>query len=267
MKIALCFYGLIGSKTNKNGIGENLDPKIAYNYYKKNIINVNKNVDIFVHSWSIEAKNKILQLYKPKKYIIEEQIDFSYSKNHPKKFGNFRNRFKYKLLKFFKRNKYEKLIKKKNKKLFRAYSRWYSNKKVIDLKIEYEKENNFKYDMVMVTRLDIGFFKKLNFKNFDNNFFYVSHRNDAPTRYNNYVANYENHQLGISFQDLWFFSNDENIDNFGKLFDNIEEYDVSPHSSSLQHVYKFIGNQKVKFVLYRWFDYELIRRKIFKSEN
>ena len=37
MRIAICFYGLVGSKIGKNGVGEILDPRIAYNHYKKHI--------------------------------------------------------------------------------------------------------------------------------------------------------------------------------------------------------------------------------------
>ena len=37
MKIALCFYGLVGSVSDKNGNGIPLDPSIAYKHYKKNI--------------------------------------------------------------------------------------------------------------------------------------------------------------------------------------------------------------------------------------
>ena len=35
MRIAICYYGLVGSKNKKYGKGELLDPKICYEYYKK----------------------------------------------------------------------------------------------------------------------------------------------------------------------------------------------------------------------------------------
>ena len=39
MRIAICFYGLVGSVNNKNGQGQSLDPLIAYNLYRDNIFN------------------------------------------------------------------------------------------------------------------------------------------------------------------------------------------------------------------------------------
>ena len=49
MRIALCLYGLVGSISGKNGAGEQLDPKLAFEYYKKHIIDVNDEVDV-LHS-------------------------------------------------------------------------------------------------------------------------------------------------------------------------------------------------------------------------
>jgi hypothetical protein len=72
LRVALCFYGLVGSKIGKNGNGESLDPTIAYEYYKKHILDVNDNVDVFIHSWSYDSKKKLLKLYKPKKEAIEK---------------------------------------------------------------------------------------------------------------------------------------------------------------------------------------------------
>jgi hypothetical protein len=81
------------------------------------------NPDIFVHSWLDDAedgKDLVIQTYNPKKYIID-----SYSPNTPSETNyNFRSMFK---------------------------SIYESNR----LKIEYELENNFKYDIVIRCRFDI----------------------------------------------------------------------------------------------------------------
>jgi hypothetical protein len=267
MRIAICFYGLVGSKVGKNGVGEIIDPKIAYEYYKKHIFDINDEVDIFIHSWSYDKKEQLINLYKPKKQIIEVQKCFPESALHPKLFPTFKSKIKIKMLKFFKPKEYRNILMDKYKEAFRAYSRWYSSKKVLELKKEYEEENNFIYDAVMITRLDLGFFSDLDFSKYDMNYFYASHRNDAPTEKNNYQANYENHDEGSTFLDLWFFSNSNNMDEFAKLFDKIEKYYISPHRSSREHVDKFIDKEKVKYTLYRWFDHELIRRKILKSND
>ena len=54
------------------------------------------------------------------------------------------------------------------------YSQWYSRMKSVDLKKEYEKENNFKYDYVMICRFDVMFFTDIIFENFDNRYFYFT---------------------------------------------------------------------------------------------
>ena len=41
MRIAICFYGLVGSKSGKGGVSEDLDPKIAYDLYQKHIFEKN----------------------------------------------------------------------------------------------------------------------------------------------------------------------------------------------------------------------------------
>ena len=85
MRIALCFYGLVGSKTDKNGTGIPLDPSIAHKLNYENIISHNissgSEVDVFIHSWSHEHKDELVELYKPKLHVIEKQIDFPYSDN------------------------------------------------------------------------------------------------------------------------------------------------------------------------------------------
>ena len=55
MKIALCFYGLVGGAEGNDGKGFTLSPVTAAHYYKKNIIDNNENVDIFLE---FEKKNK-----------------------------------------------------------------------------------------------------------------------------------------------------------------------------------------------------------------
>jgi hypothetical protein len=57
------------------------------------------------------------------------------------------------------------------------------------------------------------------------------------------------------------------MDKFALLYDEIENYEISPHRSSRQHVDKFIGKEKVKYTMYRWFDHEMIRRKFFEAHE
>ncbi len=266
MKIALCFYGLVGSKLGKNGSGETLDPQIAYEHYKKHILDKNSEVDVFIHSWSVESRERLIELYQPKKECIEKQIDFleAAKKTFAKK-NNLNNKLKNVLYWFFNKSAYERMNDEKIKEICRAYSRWYSSKRVLDIKKDYENEKNFKYDFVMATRLDVAFYSDVIFDDYDGEYFYASHRNCAATKDNNYQSDHSNTDEGNTFLDLWFFSNSQNMDKFSLLYDEVENYDISPHRSSRQHVDRVIGKENVKYTLYRWFDHEMIRRKLFSS--
>lgn len=71
MKIAFCLYGIVGKNTKSYEKGYYIPLKYAYNTYKKNLLDGN-DVDVFIHSWSGDKKNEILNLYKPKSYLFEK---------------------------------------------------------------------------------------------------------------------------------------------------------------------------------------------------
>ena len=221
-------------------------------------------VDVFIHSWSHQHKKELIHLYEPKSHTIEEQKLFPRSS----RIANNRSiiekiRMVYSMIK--KPLKISEQIKNKRNEAFRENSRWYSNKKVLELKAQYEKENNFKYDCVMVIRLDVGFYTPLEFSRYSMKYFYASHWNDYPTASNDFTHNLENHHMGKGLLDFWFFSNSEYMDHFSTLYDNIESYHVVPHRSSYEHTRTF--TDKIKYIKYRWIDFEMIRRKEFKAEK
>lgn len=262
MKVALCFYGLVGSRSDKNGEGISLDPSLAYKLNYQNIIK-NNDVDVFIHSWSKDHENQLVSLYNPISHCIEEQRDFPESS----KIANNRDisEIAYHIISCVKRpGTIKSKIESNQKEAFRAFSRWYSNKKVLELKSEYEKANNFRYDSVMVLRLDVGFYTPIDFDEYDMENFHASHWNDYPVKSNNFTWNKKNHNTDKGFLDFWFFSNSRNMDNFGKLFSKIEDYHVCPHRSAYQHVKTFTN--KIEYTKYRWIDFEMIRRKEFESE-
>ncbi len=268
MRIALCFYGLVGSQTKKDGVGVTLDPAVAYQLNNENIISNNKklghDVDVFIHSWSHEKEDELVKLYNPKSYQIENQIEFPDSKKIA-----YNRDFSEKLMMLRSVIKNPKglaqLFVDKKKEAFRAYSRWYSNKSVLDLKKNYEKEHGFVYDCVMVLRLDVGFYSSLNLCDLDMSKFYVSNWNVSPTRVNNYTYDQENHNLNEGFLDFWFISNSSNMDQFATLYDDIRNYHVSPHRSAYQHTITF--TDKIEYIKYRWLDFEMVRRKEFGAEK
>ena len=80
MRIAVCFFGLHPSECWKDKTPLN---DLSHVYWKKNVFDRNDNVDIFLHSWSINNKDKLINEYNPTTYKIEHQKDFS-NKNHMK---------------------------------------------------------------------------------------------------------------------------------------------------------------------------------------
>ena len=76
MKIALCLMGAVGAAEKKYGVGHPIDPRIGHYFYKKHIFDCN-DVDVFIHSWSTDFEKEFIELYNPKKYLIEKQINFN----------------------------------------------------------------------------------------------------------------------------------------------------------------------------------------------
>ena len=268
MKIAICFYGLVGSSTNKYGLGKELDPSIVYQYYKKNVFKNLTDFDVFIHSQSIEKKNKLKKLYKPVAYKIEYQKNFFFNTiTHPQvllaliflPYTIFKNLI-------LKKNNLSKNFKSKFVRCYNSYSRWYSTKEVIDLKKKHEIENNFKYDLVFLTRLDLAFITSFNFNKIDGKFLTVPNHNDVPSPRNNYKQkiqlNNKTNEKGIS--DFWFISASDNIDKFASLVNRFKKYNIGNHVSSLQHS-KYL-KLKLQFYKYRGLDHEAIRRLKFSKE-
>lgn len=70
MKVALCLHGNFNSNYDKTSTG--LD---GYKYIKKKILNKYE-TDVFIHSWDLKNKNKIIKLYKPVDCLFEDQKSF-----------------------------------------------------------------------------------------------------------------------------------------------------------------------------------------------
>jgi hypothetical protein len=137
MKVALCLSGMVGS-SQRWGDGEQLDYRISYDYLKEVIIN-QCDVDIFIHSWSVEHEKELCNLYKPKDFLFEKQVDFKY----------------------------------KNPKSFAIMSQGYTRKSSVRLALNYEITNNINYDFIVLTRFDLAWFKKFNFDTMDKSKIYA----------------------------------------------------------------------------------------------
>lgn len=261
MKIAICFYGLVGSMEDKNGQGKPLNPEIAFNLNKKNLFQDN-DVDIFIHSWSIEQRDTLLALYKPKEWLIEPQVEFN---DNEKLLNNtsLYERISMKIKKFSDLQEYKSLEAKKIQEIQRARSRWLSTKKVLELKQQNEKRIGRTYDFVMLLRLDVGFYTKLDFSKLDQKHLYVSNWNDYPNKQNNFNVSKRNNNKGKGFLDFWFLGNSKILDHYATIYDNLNKYHINPHRTAFQ-IAK-LNRIPIKYILYRWMDFEMIRRKEFKA--
>lgn len=186
MKIALCLHGLFDSATDFSSKG--ID---GFNHINKNILK-NNDVDIFIHSWELEKVNLITNLYKPKKFLFEKQIDFS------------------------------SIIKERNLNLLQnnprppqsVLSHFFSIQKAFELCYS----SGINYDIVIKARFDLGRINRntsqeypvqcINFdKNLDMSYFYM--------------ANWPRFNCGPA--DMWFYSGYENMKNFTKIYDDLNK--------------------------------------------
>ena len=214
MKVALCLHGLVGSTKNvsydrdeSDFDGKKLCTGLASRDWKKYIIDEN-DVDVFIHSWELDLEDYLVESYQPKKYQMEKQVIFK--PEH--KEDNSRNRA--------------------------CYSRFYGFKKVIELKQKYEKDNNFKYDCVVVSRFDLAWNRSVKFSDYDMSYFYNVELIKDGTWFG-YPRN--THLKGTKerkeIMDWFFFSNSEFMDRFSLLYDYIGHYNktiyqwkgMSPH--------------------------------------
>ncbi|EKE03240.1 MAG: hypothetical protein ACD_20C00228G0006 [uncultured bacterium] len=198
-KIALCLYGKYNNRYSLNSGDDGTQ------YIKDNILKGRK-IDVFAYSTDLENEEKIRKNYKDyfKSAVFEPQKTFAEE---------------------IEENKIdENLFNPAGGQVFRtvanSLSFFYSRKKSIELKQQYEKENNFKYDIVIVCRFDLGQIDKyngyqpykvseINFnEHFDMNFIYSAMWN----------------QMNCGYADQWFYSNSENIDTLALLYEKSLQY-------------------------------------------
>jgi hypothetical protein len=185
-RVALCMRGAVSKESGaffcKNDLyvkSNYVDYLACYNSIIKHIIESNPNYvfDIFCHCWNTDLENDIIKLYKPIKWIFEDNTNYN-------------------------ENISELCI---NESDFGGISQALTMKKAIELKEEYETENNFSYDIVILYRYDVLLWKNINLDNYINlneNLYVDSHP----------YCNGEFH----------FIMNTENSKNFKYLYDSIK---------------------------------------------
>jgi hypothetical protein len=144
MKVALCLQGLVGSVKGKhchNAEGSDIVIDISSKHNKEHVIDVNDQVDVFLHSWNVNKKDKLVETYNPKDHLFQEQIIFDVPPD----------------------------IAGKPARKQAHYSRWYSFQKVLEL----VKNSDVEYDWVLVQRFDLCWNINLDFSKFNKDILYV----------------------------------------------------------------------------------------------
>lgn len=204
MRIAICFKGMFdsGSKGGMTGHMYAGSPSIdidysliAHQFYKKNVLDKNLNIDIFCHNWGTEYTEHIKSLYNPIKILSENNSEVQELKD--KKSGMRVN------------NRNHAII-----------SNWYSIMKSVDLMREYEIEKSIKYDVVLIARYDVAILKPLIFSNKDYDFENIMyHSGPDPIHGEGCTCpNCNPKSASYEIPDLIFFSNSDNIYNFSRVF-------------------------------------------------
>ena len=261
-RIAICLYGSLGyketlfGKTNKNQVPLEIEEPV--NSLLENVIRENK-CDVFIHSWSVDRKDQLIEILKPVSSYFEEHKQFAKDINSIK--NSVRSRF---------------------------YSQNFSNK----LKKEYE-DNKFKYDVVMHSRMDLMWFNKLDLLQDVDDSIFASHWNISEksehlpqdkSNDNNNLGPFDrsNYGVGSGLIDHWFFSSSKNMDNFAKIYSNTKNLQFKTSIKSIKEK-KSIRNKwsynpnhfcylqakeyglNIEYILYRGHDYDLYRR--YKNKN
>lgn len=210
-RIALCLHGKYNNRLSASSgdDGSLYIKEVLLDQYP------NYDVDVFIHCWDVEFQGKIEKFYKKflKKSLFETQIDF---KEIISKAGID-----------------DSLFIPPGQQAFRtcanSLSFFYSRKRAIELKSDYEKERGFEYDCVIASRFDLGQLDKHNgsqpYKGSEINF--------NPNFDMNYVYVAMGDQLNCGYSDAWFYSNSKNMNKIASLYEKSLEY-FAPNSNYMQ---------------------------------
>ena len=147
-RVAFCLKGAVSRITGQLSYEGSLYSNAEYVDFVKcgksifdYIVNENKDysIDFFCHSWNEDLHESFIKIYNPKSIQTENN------------------------------NLYINEIQQNNGvgDKFSLISQALSTKKSIDLKEQYEKENNFQYDIVILYRYDVLIWKKMDLNDYD----------------------------------------------------------------------------------------------------
>lgn len=241
MKVALCLHGNFNSNYDSTSKGIR-----GFNYIEKKIINKFK-PDIYIHSWDVNKQNRILNLYKPKKFIIEPQIDFS---------------------KIIRKNRLTKL-KNQPRPPETVLSHLYSVSKAINLCLESQIE----YDLIIKARFDLGQINRqtthplISLYSFirGNGWIYPVQCISFPNKILKnklYVAFWEKFHEGPA--DMWYYGSKNVMTIFSQLYNSLEK-EFNLHSEYFKYCEEVSKDETVISNAIFFYKYFLIKNKLWKK--
>ena len=227
MRIAICYHGIIGRRNgDKHSIRQ-----LEENHKRHH----SQSVDIFCHSWhSGHVSDRINEILNPVRYIHQDQIQFTLPVLdvkvgwEPRATRSHTSDGRYQ---------------------FNQKSSAYSVKKVIELKKQYEIENNFQYDMVILTRYDIAIQPLIDtYPQMDIYVYFERLKNNYDGRIKDYI----------------FVSNSSNMDKYAELYDKLDSYryqrenykkikgdclSMDPHIFKRRHIETFAKPRAIRDII------------------
>jgi hypothetical protein len=191
MKIALCLHGLFNSTTDPTSNGVD-----GFEYIKENILSKG-DVDIYIHSWELDKKEEILNLYKPKSYIFEQQKEFS----------NIIN------------DRGLDSLEQTPRPIKNVISHLYSVTEAVNLALN----SGVDYDMIIKSRFDLGRINRDTSGPNKHNPFPVQCINLLTEIEDDklYMANWNHFNMGPA--DMWFYGSKNIMKEFATLFPTLEQ--------------------------------------------
>jgi|21_taG_2_1085346.scaffolds.fasta_scaffold00154_17 hypothetical protein len=216
-KVAVCIGGYFNSFTDKRSKGVN-----GFEYIKENILD-KAEADVFIHSWDLEHKDTMLELYEPwlKASKFEEQINFSdVLKDHGVAESSLLANFRAGL--YTRGNAWKDLLGgAMSGRLPNSLSLFNTRSKSLSLRREYEETAGVKYDCVVLTRPDLG---QIN-KGAKPNICDISFDPHADMS-KFYLADWLYFNEGLT--DIWFYSSPENMDSFIGMDERVIQHYINP---------------------------------------
>lgn len=184
MRIALCLRGKALDDpyinwTNKKTLA---DYRLGLPKMKELMIN-KYGMDVFIHGWvkDLSKKNQLQNDFTPKKMIVENQRTFQ---DEVSKISNYReiiSDYVKHINPGVSQHELNQITPTTLNFIPIRFSYSYSFNRVLELKSQYEKENNFKYDLVIVSRFDILLKEVPNFYTLDTKHLYFLDK--TPLKY------------------------------------------------------------------------------------